>query len=165
MGGCCWHRPRDNSSSGGKVNRAPKTLCQHINSLLVPTLLNHRNIFECHGETQETHPQCGQGQPRGHCFQKKSEVLLVLIQNLPKDHCQIKQTVHKIPAPQPTRPNPSPLVFHPLPLSFDPCPVVTEDKDNTFFDTEPTGGENGGDHIHSCFSPLFSVSDGYGGCS
>ena len=40
-----------------------------------------------------------------------------------------------------------------------------EHEDNVFFDTEPTGGENGGDRICSRFSPLFSVSDGRGGCS
>ena len=96
---------------------------------------------------------------------KKSDMLPVLVQNLSKDGRRIKQTVYKIPAPQPTRPNPSPLVFDPPPLSFDPCLVVTEHEDNVFFDTKPTGGENGGDHVHSCFSPLFNVSDRRGGCS
>ena len=96
---------------------------------------------------------------------KKSDMLPVLVQNLSKDGRRIEQTVHKIPAPRPTRPNPSPLVFDPPPLSFDPCPVVAEHEDNVFFDTEPTGGENGGDRVRSRFSPLFSVSDGHGGCS
>ena len=84
---------------------------------------------------------------------KKNTALPVLVQHLSKDGRRIEQTVHRIPIP---RSNPSPL-------TFDPYPVVAEDEDDTFFDIEPPGGEDGGDggdRVCSRFYPLLDISDG-----
>jgi len=85
----------------------------------------------------------------------KSQLLPVLVQHLSKDGRRIEQTVHQIPALQP----------NPPPLAFDPCPVAIEDNNAIFPDIEPPGGENGGDHVCSCFFPLFAVPDGSVGYS
>lgn len=80
---------------------------------------------------------------------KESGALPVLIQHSSKDRRRIEQTVHRIPALEPS-----------LPPAFDPRPVVEEAEEDEyamFLDVEPTGEDGGGDRVRSRFSPLFCL--------
>ena len=77
---------------------------------------------------------------------KESGALPVLVQHLSKDRCRIEQTVHQIPALEPS-----------LPPAFNPRPVLeeAEEEDVIFFDVEPPAEGGGGDRVCSNFSHLF----------